>query len=283
MSIYYLYVKTHTVTGLKYLGYTGKKDPYKYLGSGKYWQSHIRVHGTLITTEILHRCQSKADIKEHGLYYSELWNVVNARDGDGKKIWANLKPESGNGGCISGDNHQMKRPDVVAKISGENHYSNQPGYSCPVAGDNHYMRQPGYDKNRHSSKQPAAKQRVQQQMLALGENHQAKSSEQRLRMRTENPMFNADSVRKLSETLKAMGENHPARKPESIVKRSGINHCYYNPTIYHWKNIKTDEELSLTRRDFMNRINGNKSHIGAVIRGVQKQYRGWIIRLSTDQ
>jgi Mor family transcriptional regulator len=98
MTIYYLYVKTHNKTGLKYLGYTGKKDPYKYKGSGKYWTRHIKKHGYDVTTEILKECSTKDEIKYWGLYYSNLWNIVEAKDNQGVKLWANLKLEQGDGG-----------------------------------------------------------------------------------------------------------------------------------------------------------------------------------------
>lgn len=38
----YLYVKTHNITGLKYLGKTNNKDPHSYKGSGKYWILHCK-------------------------------------------------------------------------------------------------------------------------------------------------------------------------------------------------------------------------------------------------
>lgn len=91
MTIYYLYVKTHNITGLKYLGKT-KNDPYKYKGSGKYWGHHIKLHGYNVTTEILRECQSNKEVKEWGIYYSSLWNIVESND------WANLKLEEGDGG-----------------------------------------------------------------------------------------------------------------------------------------------------------------------------------------
>jgi hypothetical protein len=69
MPIYKLYVKTHKVTGLKYLGYTSDPNPYQYLGSGKYWMRHLEKHGKDITTEILHECLSKEEIKAHGINY----------------------------------------------------------------------------------------------------------------------------------------------------------------------------------------------------------------------
>jgi len=117
MTIYYLYVKTHKITGLKYLGYTGKADPYKYLGSGEYWKTHLKKHGKEITTEILHECQSKTEIKDRGLYYSELWNVVDACDVLGKKTWANLKPEAGEGG----DCGPKGRAEISRKGKGRTH------------------------------------------------------------------------------------------------------------------------------------------------------------------
>ena len=48
----YLYIKTHNITGLKYLGKT-KQDPFKYKGSGKRWRYHIRKHGNDVTTEVI--------------------------------------------------------------------------------------------------------------------------------------------------------------------------------------------------------------------------------------
>lgn len=88
----YLYVKTHNQTGLKYLGQTSQKDPHKYLGSGTRWLHHLRKHGLDYSTEILKECQSKDELKEWGLYYSNLWDIVRSEE------WANLKPEEADGG-----------------------------------------------------------------------------------------------------------------------------------------------------------------------------------------
>jgi hypothetical protein len=87
----YLYVKTHNRTGLKYLGKT-IQNPYKYKGSGVYWCRHLLKHGNDVTTEILKECQTNDEIKYWGQYYSNLWNVVD------DNAWANLKPETGEGG-----------------------------------------------------------------------------------------------------------------------------------------------------------------------------------------
>ena len=96
MSIYYLYIKTHKNTGLKYLGKT-TKDPFKYKGSGKDWKPHLDKYGNNHSTEILRECQSKEEVSQWGRYYSTLYNIVNAQDDFGNKIWANRIPETGGG------------------------------------------------------------------------------------------------------------------------------------------------------------------------------------------
>ena len=48
----YLYIKTHNVTGLKYLGKTESCDPHKYKGSGKYWNIHLKKHGNDYSKQI---------------------------------------------------------------------------------------------------------------------------------------------------------------------------------------------------------------------------------------
>lgn len=89
---YFLYIKTHTETNMKYLGYTSSKNPHSYKGSGKYWIRHIEKYGNKTTTEILLETENLQEIKEKGLYYSNLWDIVDSEE------WANLKPETGQGG-----------------------------------------------------------------------------------------------------------------------------------------------------------------------------------------
>lgn len=91
----YLYLKTHSVTGLKYLGKTTSKDPYTYRGSGKYWKEHIKKHGYDVKTQILLSTESEEELKETGLFFSRLWNIVESGE------WANLKPEEGDGGSLN--------------------------------------------------------------------------------------------------------------------------------------------------------------------------------------
>jgi hypothetical protein len=93
--LYYLYKKTHKITGLNYLGKTISKDPYSYTGSGVYWRQHLEEYGYDINTEILRECSTVEELKQWGEYYSKLWNVVESKE------WANLIEESGPGGYWS--------------------------------------------------------------------------------------------------------------------------------------------------------------------------------------
>ena len=114
MTTYYLYVKTHSRTGLKYLGFTSR-DPQVYCGSGKYWKSHLKIHGKDHTTEVIKECRNKKEIRKWGRYYSELWNVVDSNE------WANLKPEEADG-SPSGSRNQNYRPEKFTwqhKVTGE--------------------------------------------------------------------------------------------------------------------------------------------------------------------
>lgn len=110
-DMYYLYVKIHQVTGLKYLGQT-KQDPFKYKGSGLYWRLHLNKHGNHLETEIIKECSDQLDLRRWGEYYSNLWNIIESDE------WANLKPEIGDGGCPKGTGLGRKHSaETRAKIS----------------------------------------------------------------------------------------------------------------------------------------------------------------------
>lgn len=94
ISMIYLYLKTHNKTGLKYLGKTVSKDPYSYPGSGKVWRRHIEKHGYDVTTEILLETDDLDELRNVGMYYSNLWNIVQSKE------FANLVPEIGDGGAM---------------------------------------------------------------------------------------------------------------------------------------------------------------------------------------
>lgn len=90
----YLYVKTHNITGLKYLGKT-TQDPYTYKGSGKRWLNHLKKHGNDVTTEIVGQFTTIEELQQISIPLSEKFNIVDSNQ------WANLRPESGDGGDTS--------------------------------------------------------------------------------------------------------------------------------------------------------------------------------------
>lgn len=90
-SMFYLYIKTHNKTGLKYLGKTNRADYHAYPGSGVRWKRHLDKHGYDYTTEILLATEDKDELKETGVFFSKIFDVVKSRD------WANLQEEKGDG------------------------------------------------------------------------------------------------------------------------------------------------------------------------------------------
>lgn len=90
----YLYVKKHRQTGLSYLGKT-VQNPYEYKGSGKRWVSHIKKHGYDVETTILLATENSEEIKDTGLYFSQIFGIVKSKE------WANIREETGDGGDTS--------------------------------------------------------------------------------------------------------------------------------------------------------------------------------------
>lgn len=87
----YLYIKIHNITGLKYLGKT-VQDPHKYKGSGKRWINHLKKHGNDVTTLIVGKFDTLEDLRSTSIPMSEHFNIVDSTE------WANLRPETGDGG-----------------------------------------------------------------------------------------------------------------------------------------------------------------------------------------
>lgn len=93
--MFYLYIKTHNKTGLNYLGKTNREDYHAYPGSGVRWKRHLNKHGYDYSTQILLATEDKDELKNTGIFFSKLFNVVDSKE------WANLQEEKGDG--ISSD------------------------------------------------------------------------------------------------------------------------------------------------------------------------------------
>ena len=103
----YLYVKQHSITGLKYFGKTTRNNPHSYLGSGKYWLRHIKKHGKeFINTIELWKFEDEIEASNFALTYSNQNNIVESLD------WANLIHENGLDGAPKGikfsEDHKKK-------------------------------------------------------------------------------------------------------------------------------------------------------------------------------
>lgn len=105
----YLYIKTHRITGLRYLGKTSSNDPHLYPGSGKRWRAHLEKYGYNFDTEVLLESNDPVKIKEAGLHYSKLWNIVEDTN------WANLKPESGDGGTFTHTEEAKEKIGIASR------------------------------------------------------------------------------------------------------------------------------------------------------------------------
>lgn len=96
MSKLYLYVKQHKLTGLKYFGMTAIKDPYTYIGSGKYWRRHLKIHGKDIETISVWEFANTKECENFAVNFSIKNNIVESTE------WANLRPENGKDGKAPG-------------------------------------------------------------------------------------------------------------------------------------------------------------------------------------
>ncbi len=89
-------IKTHNITGFKYLCITKRKEWEAYTGSGVYWLNHIKKYGNDISTELLFESDDYGEFVLQCLLYSELYNVSASEE------FANQIPESGYESFIPG-------------------------------------------------------------------------------------------------------------------------------------------------------------------------------------
>lgn len=94
----FLYIKQHTKTKLKYFGKTTERNPYAYLGSGKYWRKHIKKHGSEhVITVWAQLFTDETELINYAIKFSKENNIVESTE------WANLKEENGlDGGMEKG-------------------------------------------------------------------------------------------------------------------------------------------------------------------------------------
>jgi hypothetical protein len=85
----YLYIKQHSITGLKYFGKT-TRNPLKYKGSGSYWKLHIKKHGIKFVETIWYKLFTDIDeLSKYALQFSIDNNIIDSNE------YANLIYENG--------------------------------------------------------------------------------------------------------------------------------------------------------------------------------------------
>lgn len=164
-----LYVKRHTITGLRYFGKSSNKDIENYKGSGKRWQNHLKNHGKhyVVTDWVSDWFTNPHDLQDFALLISEDLDIVNSPN------WANLKPEYG----VEGH-----RP--IGKLNGM-YGSSRTGIDNPFFGKQHTAE---------------TKLAMRQEKLGtkMPESHKQAT---RNRMINTNPMDNPESVQKIKDKM----------------------------------------------------------------------------------
>jgi hypothetical protein len=273
----YLYKKTHNITGLKYLGKT-TQNPFKYKGSGKRWVPHIKKHGYDVTTEILKECSTKEEVAYWGRYYSELWNVVTEVDDCGRKTWANLKPEEGDGGLtVFGNNHPMKNPKNVEKVR--------------VAWTEEKRKENSKTNIERMKNRPYEEQlKINQKLKESWDRDLKRKAVLRNRMMSDNPSKKLEVIEKIADTkatwstekrkqilAKTTGERHYRNDPNYVSTQIGKTHPRYDTTLRTFKNTYTNEEVTLSVFDFINKYNLHQGNVSLVVNDKRKSVLGWIL------
>lgn len=210
----YLYIKQHSITGLKYFGKTCRKDPYTYNGSGKHWARHIKKHGKeYIITLWVSDLYYDTSIVEPALHFSEENNIVKSTD------WANLKPENGldGGWSITGPLSAETR----AKISTANI-----GKTYGPCSDERKAKISAKAKGRPVSDETRAKMSVSLKGKRVSYETRAKisASKQNISDETRAKLAKASTGRIISDEtrakMSASGKNRPPASAETRAKLS---------------------------------------------------------------
>jgi hypothetical protein len=182
-----LYIKQHSITGLKYFGKTIRPDPLKYKGSGVYWLRHINKHGRkFVKTIWLSDPYYDTSIVEHALHFSAENNIVKSKE------WANMEPENGLDGASFGSKHSL---ETVQK-SKDTKKKNGTGFDNPVI-----IQKSKDTKKKNGTINPNTPETVQ------------KCKDTKKERGIEPPMKNPELVQKSKDTKKERGYINPFTIP----------------------------------------------------------------------
>lgn len=265
MIVYSLYVKEHSITGLKYLGYT-KTDPLAYNGSGTYWRRHLKTHGPDHATSILIQTTEKDDIKHWGRYYSNLWDVVNAKDAQGNKLWANLRIEEGDGGggYIFSD-IDKKKISEKSKIA----WTNSESREKRIASIKKSLNQPEVkSKIGETSKRTLADPLTKAKLKASSKKTWSDPVVRKKQSILQTDVQNREEVKekKRESSIKNWGD--------ADIRKARIDKMT-DQTIYTFENIKTGEQINSTRKEMVDKFKLNRAQLSKVITGKSNSIKGW--------
>lgn len=99
---HYLYIKQHNITNLRYFGYTSRKNPFKYHGSGTYWRRHLKKHGMDYRTVDVWGFDTFEECRTFAIRFSYDNDIVDSPE------WANLKTEDATTGGILGETSRAR-------------------------------------------------------------------------------------------------------------------------------------------------------------------------------
>lgn len=222
--MFYLYKKTHNITGLKYLGQTTSKDPYAYPGSGVYWTSHLKIHGNNCTTEILRECSTKKELVYWGKYYSDLWNVVN----DGQ--WANLIEEKGTGGDNS---------SCWTETSKVKNKTARDSWTSYIKGKS-YNEIHGPEKSNQIKRKQSAKLKNRKLNLSNEERQRRRDSAKLL---NQNRIWTEEQISKRTNTFKSKNCNIGEKNGMKTKPESKLIIAEKNSKVHLIKNLESGEEM----------------------------------------
>ncbi len=253
MSNFSLYIKTHNVTGLKYLGYTSRVNVYSYTGSGKAWTKHLAENDANITTEIIFQTSDKSELNAMGRYYSEYYHIMTAVDDFGNRIWANLIPETGGG---SGIHNLGKRRTEEQKKRIKDSLPTRLGQDHPMFDESIYTW-----VNEHTN-----------EITRLNRREFAALTGATL----PNICSHLKGDRRSVKNWQAK-ESANFLKSKKSTARSGSSNSRFDCTEYNFVNSYTNETLTCTRQFLLKTYNLHSGCLCAVVNKQKKSHKGWRI------
>lgn len=258
---YYIMIKIHRETGLMYLCQTSRIECYeKYLGSGVYWLRHLKIHGNNVETVILRKCDTKEEVRVWGTIYSTMWNIVEQTDNNGLKIWANLKPEEGDGQSSQTALIMNNVPATRKRNSDtQKRVQNDPVVKA---------------KNSELVKKSLQKSEIKEKMISAATISWKCEEVREKRISGITKAHQSPETRKRNSDAQKIAQNRPEVKEKNRLANSGRKNARYDHTEYIFVHATLGRERC-TRHDLQLKYNLDGGHLCSLIKGKLKSHKGW--------